>query len=279
MAEDRTAQPREASRARSASVVPPLPGLDYRVMDEFGFAPPSSIAKSLEGELVSFAARPRLAIVAGAGTQAYPTTWLPGAYLTAGLQIGRGKWFVPLDLRYDYGRREFMVVDEAMAEFALDPGQVRTNYQAVRTAVYQQIIDRDLDRVTTHTLGLRTGIGLRAFPRWTVRGGVEASYLLGGRGPAIAANDRGNSLSLQLMQEQLNQRADPLFSGQVAADLETIDLSVHRMFFAGWLTVDLRLFEAVGVSAGISQQLRPVYRSEDVTTEGTRVELGGWVRF
>ena len=204
-----------------------------------------------------------------AGSSVYPSSYLPGAYAEVARRYDFGEWFVPVGLRYDYGR------------FSFDPVEQEPVYQSVPTVGLGssnsgQVVDQWEQPLTAHTLSLRSGAGWSR-GRITLSGGGEVAYLLGGRGPVFSIVDSAGTVRVVVEQERFNNS----YAGN-AADFANVggqgapppSTNLNRLLFNAWVRTDLRVSGNFHLSLGLTRGLTPFYRDDALRVEATRLELG-----
>ena len=212
------------------------------------------------------------------GTNVYLNSMLPGWSAQAGYRLGSGKVFVPVALRYDYSRRAVEVNNSSEVISALglnNYGNTSTNNLAdFRMAVRSS----GMNRVTAHSLELRTGIGIRLTDRLALSGGPAVHYLLGGRGPSVVSYVNSLSYSFVLEENRLNY-------GTVQADLANspggmapppgvpVDGTVNRWGVATWVGLDYRFGNRWSIGGGITHRFSRFYRENILRTERTGLEV------
>ncbi len=208
------------------------------------------------------------------GSNVYGEDPLPGGSVEIGYRMTRGKWFVPVALRYDYSRRKMTFDNGVTRERAL--AAVNAGGGSTLNLSYADIRSPgpadQLDRLTTHTLELRTGIGRQLTDRISLSGGLGGNYLLAGRGPTIVAYADGTDYVILV-----EQRALFSASGQAdraaAGDFRSVDTPVNRWGMNGWLNIDYRVAGKWSAGLGLTQQFTEIYREEILSGGRTRFEV------
>ncbi|WP_157974287.1 hypothetical protein [Lewinella sp. IMCC34183] len=212
-----------------------------------------------------------------AGTQVYPGSFLPGSYGMVERRFGRGDWFFPVALRYDYARRG--VKSSPGDELALEYVSYNPTTANGSVMAYQVALDESLT-VTTHSASLRAGAGRYVIPRLSLSAGGEYTYLLAGTGPAVNLNERDGAVVAAPATADFFD-----LNGVRQADLNAVasgvpragDYSVHtvnRSLLSAWLRADYRLSGHLNLTLGYTRHLTPLYRDGDLRVEGSRLELG-----
>ncbi|PHK99896.1 hypothetical protein CGL56_02300 [Neolewinella marina] len=189
-----------------------------------------------------------------------------------------GRWFVPVGLRYDYGRRE--VTTSGMD----DPQELFGPSYPVPTAGLSTAQAREEFRqpreLQTHTLAVRTGLGRRLSGRLTLEGGLQGGYLMGGSGPTYAVLDSAGVVSVTVAEERFSRsnyggggtQFDMSAGG--GGNRSVLNPVLNRLSLSTWLRADYRLSGNLHLTLGTTRHLTPVYREGSPAMERQRLELG-----
>ncbi len=210
------------------------------------------------------------------GSNAYTETLLPGASAEIGYRRRLRKYYVPVTLRYDHSRRNLTLSDATTPGSTLAPGTSGSGVPVnLATADLRSAVEANtLNRLTTHCLELRTGLGRQLTDRLSLAGGLGGTYLVAGRGPGIAfsTDPNTNSYGYSVQQDQL---FTSVAQANVAAGGGTrlIDTSVHRWGLSGWLGLEYRVVGNWSAGLGLTRQLKEIYREEILNSGHTRFEV------
>ncbi|WP_420460098.1 hypothetical protein [Neolewinella sp.] len=214
-------------------------------------------------EIIS-AERP-VRVVAALGASTYTTSRRPGGFAEVDYLLGRGRWRLPLALRYDYGAREVWadpLTQQELSELLDRTGPLTGGAVADASEV-----------LYTHELSLRSGIirTLGREGRLSVGAGVGLRYALAGEGPVVSGVPGMGALDRTALNSTLAHSSfNPLANGVSPY----LDPRIHRWGVDGWLQLRYRFGRSWGVLLGTSHAFSPTYREERLDVDRTRIEVG-----
>ena len=195
-----------------------------------------------------------------------------GGFAALGYALRAGRWQVPLMLRYDVGRR---TVHDELREGAPTPVLDYTLGNNFSPVQVPPPITFD-NRLQLHQLELRTGLAraLGGGQRLRVSGGGGVAYLLGGQGPDRAATLPTTGARYTQGYNPLAYRYSPDPLVPAVAEANRADLSVDRLDFTLWAGLGYAFAPRWQFRAGVTHYLTPLYRSETLSVDRTRVDVG-----
>jgi hypothetical protein len=215
-------------------------------------------------------------VLAGTGAQIHASDRPPGAYLEAGAVVMRGKWFIPLLLRYDYGRRSVELVPEEAAQLEADLSGAFQNQSFSR---YSADESEYTGTLRLHTLALTAGLGRQIGKRFAVSSGAGIGYLLSGEVPGLRSVPLagGNSAAYQFDLRGLQStNAATVTPGLSVGNPQPrpLQTELRRWDLTGWGRLEYRFGSRWSVGVEASYHLRSIYR-DDLLREGrSRVAIG-----
>ncbi|PPK86092.1 hypothetical protein CLV84_3009 [Neolewinella xylanilytica] len=214
------------------------------------------------------------------GTTGYVGSFLPGGYLQFGRRFGKGAWFFPVAMRYDYGRRTLSVGEDRDLAEALNLVTADVDPQ-LSWALQSSLGENNRNVVVTHSVELRGGIGRRFGSRFTLSAGGAIAYLLGGNGPRITNLGNGNYYALRVDAARFGfsnfSSASPTYGNTAGGS--TLSDDINKLSANAWLSVDYHLVSKFSLRLGFTQQLTPLYATDALRLEASRLDVGALYRF
>ncbi len=216
-----------------------------------------------------------------AGATGYVSSFIPGGYLQFSRRFGRGKWFVPLMLRYDYARRTVSVSDTENLAEALNLAAADVD-PTTADRLNRRLDENNSNLVKTHSLELRTGIGRQLGKRVNLAMGGGVSYLVGGSGPIISNLGNGNYYALTVQNNRLDfmSRNSANYSPASGSTQQSVlNNTINRIIVNGWLNANYQISTKFSFTLGLTHHISSFYQSDAILMESTRIEIGALRRF
>ncbi len=236
-------------------------------------APPPSLKKQL---------RSRWALEGGVST----STQLDNVGLFSGVSftaLRRGKWDVPVHLRYRLDRRAIQTiilpVDSSGSVGVFD----QSDFGPLGGSDPLNFDGTDSETVNHHSLELNTGLGYTLHPKWRLFALGSLQYQLRFTGPRVVDNVGREVLdftqSSSFDQGVVTGNGFSSEPGRGGGDLSLPEIRVDRWWFGGEVGLDYYVTRGLSTRLSVHRLVGPQTTRDAVRFERTRLQLGLSYRF